>query len=149
MEHCDLELLSLAVDSELDDAARARVEDHLVRCEACRRLRDDLVALGGRIRDAAPAADVVAHRRALRDTLAHRPEPLWRRRVALPAPVFVILVAVFAVALAFAIVSRRRDEPTPVPIAEQPPAAEAPDLSRFDRGNRLEIYVARHGREER
>jgi Putative zinc-finger len=79
--------------------------------------------------------------------------PLWKRRVALPAPVFaLLLLCVFALAL-WSIVLRPAEAPRP-PVttkgrdtqtasAPPQPAREAFDISRYDRGQRASIYKVR------
>ena len=148
MEHHDPEQISLYIDGELSVADRARLEAPLATCEACRRTRDAFAAVGERVRTGAAPADRLAARRALREILATRPEPLWRRRVAVPAPALAALVMALAVTVVLLVASRR--EPAPPPAAPAPAAvATGLDPARFDRGNRLEIYVAHDGREER
>jgi len=142
MEHNDPEQISLYVDGELGDADRARLEAHLAACEACRRTRDAFAAVGARVRAGAAPADRLAARRALREILAGGPDPLWRRRVAVPAPALAALVMALAVAVVLLVAGRRETAPATAPPA--PAIITELDPARFDRGNRLEIYVARH-----
>jgi anti-sigma factor RsiW len=148
MENHDPELISLYIDGELEPAERARVEAHLASCEACRRTRDAFAAVGARVRAAAAPADRLAARRALREILASGPEPFWRRRVAVPAPALATLVAALLVTVVLLVTGRRAPSAAPPPPAAAPATAEGLDPSRFDRGNRMEVYVARHGRGE-
>jgi len=148
MKHHDPEQISLYLDGELDDADRARIEAHFAACEACRRTRDAFAAVGDRVRAGAPPADRVAARRALREILARVREPLWRRSVPVPVPALAALVAALAVAVVLLAAGRREPARAPAPPAAGASATAGLDPSRFDRGNRLEIYVARHERGE-
>lgn len=148
MNHYEPEQLSLYVDGELDAAERRRVEEHVARCEACRRTRDEFLAVRERVRADAPTPDRVAQQRALKDILTRPATPLWRRPIAVPAPVLAGLVVALVIA-AVALVTTRPERGVPAPPVATEPSSAGLDPSRFDRGNRVEIYVARRGQEQR
>lgn len=145
MDDHNLHLLSRYIDGDLSAADRTRVDEHLALCGDCRTALDELLALGERVRATAPVADRFAARRALHTILTSPSEPVWRRRIAVPAPILAVLV-VALLAVASLLIARRTPAPAP-----QPPSDAAaldgrtPDLSRYDRGARLEVYVARRG----
>lgn len=139
MKEHDLELISRYVDNEADETERAHVEAHLAECAACRDALDGFRAIGDRVREASPAA--TPERRALDRILGRPVEPLWRRPIPIPAPAFAALLVVLAAAVVLLVVWR----PSGGHVTAPPPAAT--DLSRYDGGNRLEVYVDRHAPE--
>jgi len=170
MDPHDPERISLYLDDELSPEERVLVEAHLAGCAGCRETRDAFLKVRELLRSEAEAerpADRLAQHRALREILQARPPaPLWRRPVTLPAPGLAGLLAALAFALGTLVIERvpsrsaapgtaaptpagteRAERPIPAP-SESPQAAEALDLARFDRGRRLEIYVAEHPRGE-
>src|SRR5687768_9946464 len=130
-------LISLYVDGELDAAERGRTEEHLAACDACRRARDEYLAIRARLAPLDEPADRVAQQRALRDILARSRERVWRRRVSIPVPVAAVAAAALLAAAA-ALATRGPEPPTP-PAAT--PARAAAGMSRFDRGGRPAIVV--------
>jgi anti-sigma factor RsiW len=141
----DLELLSRAIDGDLDAEEHRRVDEHIETCAACRRATDALLALGERVRGAAAPVDAIAGRRALRDILTGRAGRPRRWAVTVPVPAAAAALGVVALVVGLAVGMWR--PPARPPVVPAVPATQ--DLSRYDRGNRLEIYVARHGREAR
>ncbi len=77
--------------------------------------------------------------------------PLWKRSIAVPAPIFVLLFGVVIMLGSLIAAWRFSSSPTPVsPIQRQPPRASATeggqsgmDFSAFDRGERAVIYVVK------
>lgn len=160
MDPHDPQRISLYLDDELAPEERARIEAHLAGCARCRETREAFLKLRELLRaEAQPAApvDQVAQRRALREILRQRPlVPFWRRPVTLPAPGLAALVAALVVALGTLVaerlpfrreasVTRAESSPTKSPL---PALSGSFDPARFDRGGRLETYVAVHPRNE-
>ena len=79
--------------------------------------------------------------------------PLWKRRVALPAPVFALLIFSICALALWSIVLRPAEAPRPsvttkgratqTDAAPPQPARAAFDISRYDRGQRASIYKVR------
>ncbi len=149
MNHYEPERISLFLDGELDADERARVEEHLTRCEACRRTRDEFLAVRERVRADAPPSDRIAQQRALRELLARADAPIWRRPIAVPAPALAGLVVALVLAVVLLVTGRRAPLTSQQAAVPPPPATGGLDPSRFDHGNRVEIYVARRGQEQR
>lgn len=150
--NCDFtEKISLLIDDELSDAEATEVTAHLAVCHTCRRSREDFLRVRSEIKSYASAPDFVAQRRALLQILASEKTPLWRRRIALPAPVFALLLLAL-IALGVWAASVRRAAPAeaerkpgrvltlPVPAQD---SQNGIDLARFDRGERAAIYKVR------
>jgi anti-sigma factor RsiW len=160
MDPHEPESLSLYLDGELDPAGRARVEEHLASCAACRATLEAFSKVRELLREPGPAAppDELAQRRALREILRSRaPEPVWRRPVVLPAPGFAALLAALAVAFGTVVFDRLPSGRKLLNAQEESPEARvAPGLApsgsssdpwdpaSFDRGGRMEIFVASH-----
>lgn len=158
------EKISLLMDGELAPEEAAKVSAHLVACETCQRAQADFLQLRELMQDY-PAPGMFAQRRALASILISEsaPEslPLWKRKIAVPAPIFallfgvVLMLGVLTVALRFSSSSKPSS-----PIQNQPPRANAAeggqsgvDFSAFDRGGRAVIYVVKqpstNGRREK
>jgi anti-sigma factor RsiW len=160
------EALDLYVDRELSaDAARA-ARLHLSECDACRSAERELLRLRRALkivvsRHEPPPELVNAVRnvtrpwwsKLLRGTDAHAgphdARPLWRRQVALPAPVFMfLLLALVGFGLLAAHLQTARPErpvvrSEPVSPATPSPNESASDFARFDRGRRASLYKER------
>jgi predicted anti-sigma-YlaC factor YlaD len=147
------EKISLLIDGELTATEESRVLAHLSGCEICRQAREDFLLLGTHIKSYELEPDPAAEQRALRETLASEKARWWRRRVALPAPAFALLL-VALVALAVWIVVKRVNQTQQMGTGEQikeravkPRATESPegavDFSRYDGGGRAVIYKTR------
>lgn len=149
------EKISLLIDGELSEEEAKEATAHLATCASCKRAQEDFLRVRNEIKTYAVAPDFNAQRRALRSILDSSKPPLWRRRVALPAPVFALLLLAL-VALGAWVASVRRNVKS---AAEQKPAKvlTAPalqstaqdsqgglDLARFDHGGRATIYKVRH-----
>ena len=145
---CNLtEKVSLLLDGELAADEAERLEPHVTACPVCRTAREDFVRLRRQIKAYEYTPNTEARRRALAHILAPPPVPLWRRRLALPVPVFAVIGLMIAVAV-WAILPRRTVQPSPAPLVLQPNDAATAhaaqsrfDLSRFDHGERAEIYT--------
>jgi anti-sigma factor RsiW len=163
------ERLDLYVDGELSGAEADEAREHLPGCASCakaeaglRHLRSSLKRVVNRHRPPAGLEGEVLRslRSGGRGTSKHAGRvldesgrvgtPVWRAKVVVPLPFFVLLVlslvalagwSVFARGPAREEVSTRR----PAPLVSPPPA-EAPggfDFSRYYRGERASIQVVR------
>jgi anti-sigma factor RsiW len=160
--------LDLYVDGELspDGASAARL--HLSECAACRAAERELMRLRGALKLAVskhePPPELVSAVRAIprhrwrklaRDTAARGgapgARPFWRRRVALPAPVFaLLLVALVGLGLLSARLLTARPQrpalrgtPARTPPAASPPDEASFDFAHFDHGGRASLYKER------
>jgi anti-sigma factor RsiW len=140
MDCPQLEHISAWIDGELEAGEAARVEAHLASCGACRKARDQFLALGERVGAVDAPVDRVAQRRALRDVLASR--TVRRRLIAVPVPVAASLVVALLAALVVVVALGIRERPAQRPA---PATVGVPDLSRFDRGGRPAVVVRRVG----
>ena len=143
--------VSMLIDGELSEAESKQVRAHMAACEACRNLEQDFLFFRRQLKESLPDAAVEPSTAA--DFAPRRRRSFWKSGVSIPAPVFagaiLILFGLFIWTLATSIY--RREEAT----AEKPraggslPNSEKPrdgaSLSRFDKGGRAEIYVARPG----
>jgi anti-sigma factor RsiW len=150
---CNLtEKVSLLVDGELSSKEAGQVTLHLSSCLICQQAQADFLSLREQIKSHPYERDLVAERRAIKNILSAGRTPIWRRRVALPAPVFSLaLLALIALTAWF--VYTRASRPAPSEIGIRPaimpaenPSQGSPDLSRFDRGERAVIYIERRNR---
>ncbi|HKC63159.1 MAG TPA: zf-HC2 domain-containing protein [Pyrinomonadaceae bacterium] len=151
---CDFtERISLLIDGELSESDATEARAHLATCAACQSAQKDFLLVREEIKSYATSPDFIAQRRALRQILGSKKPPLWKRRVALPAPVFALLLFAL-VSLGVWVAAMRRTVPT---AAEQKPAKVSPapqnhaqdsqsgiDLARFDHGERAAIYKVKH-----
>jgi anti-sigma factor RsiW len=162
------EVLDLYVDDELSPDAASVARLHLAECAACRVAEREMLRLRGALKLAIskhePPPELVSAvrdtyrpwwRERLRDTGARRvsrhARQFWRRQVALPAPVFALLVVAL---VGFGIISLRLRSAQPQPPAARSAparathAASAPteasfDFARFDQGGRASLYKER------
>jgi anti-sigma factor RsiW len=154
----DPERISLYLDGELSPAEAGEVEEHLAGCSRCRSTYDAFVQLRTLLQKAEPVqpVDELAQRRALREILRDRPPiPFLRRPVTLPAPGLAALVGALVVALGTLVAERlpfRHEAPSPQTASKAPerPAEVSGgfDPESFDRGGRLETYIAIHPKDE-
>jgi hypothetical protein len=87
----DLATLSALVDGEVEDPWKSRIGRHLDQCAACRRRVEELLQLGGLLRedrepDLRDSMARLGSRLALIGLKRARRVPLWRRRVVVPLP---------------------------------------------------------------
>jgi len=142
---CNLtEKVSLLIDGELEADEATRLVQHLAACPLCSSAREDFLRLRRQVKAYEFTPDHAARQRALAHILKPEPVPLWRRRLAVPVPVFAVIVLMIAVGI-WAIFPRLTAKPSPAVLQSNDPA-RAPqsrfDLSRFDHGERAEIYTA-------
>ena len=149
---CDyLENVSRLMDNELPAEEAKQMKSHLFACAVCRQAHQDFVRLREQLQTYEADIGEFAKQRALRDILAAKPTPFWQRRIALPAPVFGLLLAIVVV-LAALMLSARVRQTTP-PAQQSGKQGEAPDreqvahrgidFSRYDTGERAVMYKTR------
>lgn len=165
------ELLDLYVDGELSPEAVLAAQTHLEGCAGCRRVEQQLLLLRRAVRrvvkEPEPPAELVlkvsriarpAWLRFITRLLPARQStlkgaragvPLWRRKIALPAPAFALLLIVM-LALGVMLITKRNAPPanktgarTVEPAPPRPTASGELNLAQFDRGGRATIYTVR------
>jgi anti-sigma factor RsiW len=149
---CNLtEKVSLWIDGELTADEAEQLDRHVAACPVCGSAREDFLRLRQRVKAYEFTPDREARRQALAHILRAAPVPLWQRRLALPVPVFAVIVLTMALAV-WVIFPRLAAKPSPAggrPAPQPSDAATARasqshfDLSRFDRGERAEIFTER------
>jgi anti-sigma factor RsiW len=151
--NCDFsEKVSLLIDRELSPSEAEQITKHLTMCQVCQHVEQDFLGLRDQIKSYEVAADPIAQRQTLWKVLASQSIPLWRRKIAVPAPVFAfVLVALLALG-AWSLVVRttyQRPGQLDVRVSSVPAKGTANtepgsmDLSRFDRGERATLYKER------
>jgi len=163
------EVLDLYADGELSPDAASAARLHLAECAPCRAAERELLRLRGALKLAVsrhePPPQLVSAvrdisrpwwRRLMCDAGARDEprdaRPFWRKRIALPAPVFALLLVAL---VGFGLLSARlrtaqpprpavRSEPAPPTPATSPPRdASSFDFARFDQGGRASLYKER------
>jgi hypothetical protein len=141
------EQISLLMDDELGDAEARQVSLHLSACAICQQAQADFLLLRRQLQVYQPQTDLKAQRQVLQNLLQSEQAPFWRKKIALPAPAFALLVLALMVVSLWAIASRSNLPPQPAgmtrPVVEdqkQPPT-NGFDLSKFDQGERAVIYT--------
>lgn len=137
------EKVSLLLDGELSADEAERLAQHISACTICSSAREDFLRLRRQIKAYEFTPDQAARQRALAQILKPAPLPLWRRRLAVPVPVFAVIVLMVAV-VAWAIFPLLAAKPSPAVLQPNDPAPASHrnfDLSRFDHGERAEIYT--------
>ncbi|HEY0321371.1 MAG TPA: zf-HC2 domain-containing protein [Pyrinomonadaceae bacterium] len=150
------EKVSALVDEELDEQEAVTLREHVAACEVCRRAEDEFLLLRREIKSytgaESPGAD---RRRALEQIRRSGKVPLWKKRIALPAPALALLILSVLVLGVWMAAARLRQARAPVveavregkkpvvlPAPNTPPESEV-DLARFDHGGRAVIYKVR------
>jgi hypothetical protein len=148
---CDFtDRVSLLLDGELSPADAQNTRTHMTGCRPCQQVEQDFLRLRQHIRSFELETDPIVQRQILWKVLASRSVPLWRRRIALPAPIIAIVVVSWMV-LGILFILTRATSPTPdgirhigpVPGGALKTEAGETDLSRFDRGERAMVYKER------
>lgn len=143
---CDfLEKVSLLIDGELTPVEADQIRVHLSSCRICQHTERDFMRLRHSIRSHEFASDLLAQRQTLWRIVALKNVPLWRRKIAVPAPVVALVVVVLAalgtwVGFSGAAGSLRRTSERTGEQGAIRPSEDGFDLSRFDRGERAVIY---------
>lgn len=146
------EKVSLLIDGELESEAAMRVNEHLAICSICQEAHEDFWRFRRELKIYEPRIGLLTQSRALRDVLGSTGRPFWKRRVAVPAPVFA-LVLLTLLSLSIWLAWMRVARPPSIAGNEnrKPPIAPATvgatpsglDLASFDHGKRAVIYKAR------
>ena len=146
------EKVSQWIDGELVAEEAEQVQLHVSACAICQGAREDFLLLREQISEYPIKRDHAAERRALAGILSAERVPLWRRKVALPAPAFALIVLLIVVLSTWTIAMRATKPPLQTAIQPANPEMEKPsaqptkdsvDFSRFDRGERAVIHTAR------
>ncbi len=150
--NCEMtEKVSLMIDGELALTEMDALVEHLAVCASCRQAQKDFLRLRHQLVAYEVQPDPAQQQRALNRILGAQAAPLWQRTIALPAPVFALLLCLL-VGLSGWLVAQRAIQPAKGPsdgrrvIVPPPNETAAPtafDLSRFDRGARAVIYAAK------
>lgn len=147
---CDFtERVSLLVDGELAPAEVEQTRKHLTECLVCHQMEQDFLGLRDQIRSYEIETEPLAQRQTLRNVLASQKVPLWQRRIALPAPVFaLVVVAVLALGTWVLFIRGLRSAAPDVRVTNAPAQTGQPepggvDFSHYDRGERAVIYKVR------
>jgi hypothetical protein len=148
--NCDFsEKVSLLIDRELSPSEVEQMRKHLTVCQVCQQVEQDFLGLGHQIKSYEFDADPTAQRQTLWKVLASQSVPLWRKKIAVPAPVFALaLVALLAFGAWSMFVRTTYQSPVQLDrrIGSVPAEGTANtepgtlDLSRFDRGERAILY---------
>ena len=138
------EKLSLLMDGELERDEAEQVTLHLSSCLICQQAQADFLSLREQIKSHPYEPDASAQRQAIKRILNSERLPFWERRIALPVPIFsLMLLALFALVAWSAYV--RATRPARIEHATSPvdnaPSQAGIDLSRFDKGERAVIYT--------
>jgi hypothetical protein len=143
-----LERVSLLVDGEIGEESE-QVRQHIAACAVCQLAEQEFLLVRQQIRSYRRAPDSYSAEQALRQIT----QPWWRKKIALPAPAFALMVLLVLASLAWSLVRPGASEPqrneraTRPPVIDKPvidqPSASQPDFSRYDHGERAEIYKAR------
>jgi hypothetical protein len=146
------EKVSQWIDGELAAEEAEQVNLHVAACTICQRTQEDFLLLREQIGQYSIKRDHAAERRALAEILGTERVPLWRRKIALPAPAFALIVLLIVALSAWTIATRATKSSLQPAIQSANHAMEKPseqtakdgvDFSRFDRGERAVIYTLR------
>ena len=158
------ERVSLLIDGELPPRETEQVEAHIADCPDCRQLKDDFLNLRQQIKESVPEAiwTMGNARRRGRPPIqgAERKTPFWKRRISLPAPVFVSLLFLLAAFGIWALTAANSNplkeaavadgvgagKNTPVEKSSLQNTPGEISLSRYDKGGRAEIYTVQQQR---
>jgi hypothetical protein len=140
----------MLIDGELPEEESGPLAGHLNDCAVCRQARDDFLAVRQQIRSYEIKRDPAAEQKALRKILGAETDPFWRRRVAVPAPAFALLVLAVMALAAWSVVAGFRNARAPlgppVSVRNGPAVTSKPgaiNFSRYDHGERAVIYKTR------
>ena len=146
--NCDFtDRVSLLIDGQLAPAEVKQMRQHLTECLVCHQMEHDFLVLRDQIRSYEFETEPLAQKRTLLHVLASQKVPLWQRRIALPAPVFALVVVVLLV-LTWSLLIRGERSPAPVRVGNAPgQTGQAEqggvDFSQYDHGERAVIYKVR------
>jgi anti-sigma factor RsiW len=170
------ELLDLYVDDELSPEAMASASVHSTECESCRRAKAELSRLQHTVKRVVlqydPPADLVQRVKSVSHSAWERrmgslrsgprassaaaeqavclrsaaKTPLWRRQIALPVPVFILLLVGLLFSGVWLAVIRKTNQPleainkTSSEVTRSNVLQDETDIARFDHGGRAAIY---------
>ena len=148
-----LERVSLLIDGELSREQSERVREHITSCAVCRRAEQEFLIVRQQIRSYKPALGAYNRERALREMTGGKAERWWKKKIALPAPVFAMAILLMLALVTWSLMARPSATapgagqvarpPQPKSISEGAPVEGQPSFSRFDHGERAVIYKAR------
>src|SRR5262245_43116434 len=84
--------ISQLIDGELSTVEAEQLHQHLTSCVICQQAEADFLHLRQEIQHVEFVPDPFEHRRALSQILTSQTILWWRRKVALPIPVFALLL---------------------------------------------------------
>ncbi len=145
------EQVSRLMDGELNDDEARQVKAHLAACAICRQAQEEFLLLRRKLQAYRPEPDLAAQRQAITNILQSERTLFWRKKIALPAPAFAMLLLIFVIVSLWAIFSRNAQSPQSA-VKREPATGKPPiqsqtnrfDLSKFDKGERAVIYTAKH-----
>jgi anti-sigma factor RsiW len=145
--NCDLsEKVSMLIDGELPASEADQMTKHIIDCAICRQVERDFRGLRHQIKSDEFEPDPIAQRQMLWKVLASQESLLWRRTIALPAPVFALIVVALLALIVWSVISDRLARETDHRVSKAPVLSPSKsetgsiDLSRFDRGERAILY---------
>jgi len=137
--------VSMLIDGELDETQAAATQAHLKECSACQRLHEEFLFLRGEIKQLKTARSHSAYEHNSRNRRS-REVAWWRKPIAIPSPVFALLLIGIGLLVGWAVHLRSvvlRLSPARADIRVMPaPAAPVQaglNLASFDRGARAEV----------
>ena len=138
------EKISQFVDGELPGDERERMKQHLAVCSVCREAHEDFLRLRSEITSYEFKPDPFAQKRALENIMNSESVPLWKRRIAVPAPAFALLIIALISIVIWSALQWAEPQQTGDRIRFLKGETRAPetglDLSRYDGGGRAVIY---------
>lgn len=136
------EKLSQLIDGELERGEAQQVTLHLLSCPVCQQAQADFLNLREQIKSHSYEPDANAQRQAIRRILDSERIPFWQRKVALPVPVFSLIMLTLFAFVAWFVYVRATGSRAAAPINSQA-SQNGFDLSRFDKGERAVIYTTK------
>ena len=144
-----LERVSLLIDGEIGGEESELVREHITGCAVCRQAEQEFLHVRQQIRSYKSKADSYSASRALREITGRKAIRWWEKKIALPAPAFVLMVLVMLALLSWPLFVRpvatgpgTLDRARRLSVSDQPDAGQQ-DFSRYDHGERAVIYKAR------
>ena len=147
------ERVSQMIDGELTPEEASEVNLHIADCPVCDQALRDFLSLRQQIVAYEFRGDAVSQQQALRRILRAYSVPFWRRKFALPAPILALTCLLLLFLIAWATLQRINRPPpgagltrgtnAPDPYQEGRGAESRFDLTRFDHGQRAEIFTAK------
>jgi hypothetical protein len=138
--------VSQMVDEELTAEESGKVRLHITECRHCSDAEHEFLKIRDEIRSYSQAHNLIAQKRALNAILLAENGPAWKRRIAVPVPIFTLVVLVAFITGAIVTRSLRgsgsNEEGRDAANRYKPyNSMEGSELSRFDRGERASIII--------